>query len=241
MIYVIGLGPGDAKNMTQRALEALESSEIIIGYDTYVDLVKKQFAHKQLIESPMKDEVARCKRALALAKEGKDVALVSSGDAGIYGMAGVLLEVCEGSDIQVEIIPGMTAATSGAAVLGAPLVHDFAVTSLSDLLTPWSLIEERLHAAGKADFVVVLYNPASRKRAKYLQKACNILLAYRPGSTPAGWVRQIGRSGEEVRVLTLEEMAGEKVDMVTTVFIGNSSSRIINGKIVTPRGYRELS
>lgn len=240
MIYVIGLGPGDAKNMTQRALEALESSETIIGYDTYVDLIREQFAHKQLIQSPMKDEVARCKKALALAKEGKDVALVSSGDAGIYGMAGVLVEVCEGEDVQVEIVPGITAATSGAAVLGAPLMHDFAVISLSDLLTPWSLIKDRLHAAGKADFVVVLYNPGSRKRAEYLQKACNILLGYRPGSTPAGWVRQIGRSGEEVRVLTLEEMAREKVDMVTTVFIGNSSSKIINGKIVTPRGYREL-
>ena len=241
MIYVVGLGPGDIKNMTQRSLGVLESCEIIIGYDTYIDLIGEKFGDKKLITSPMRDEVARCRKALALAKEGKDVALVSSGDSGIYGMAGVLLEVCGDEDIQVEIIPGITAASSGAAVLGAPLMHDFAVISLSDLLTPWSLIEERLHAAGNADFVVVLYNPGSHKRVDYLHRACSILQQYRPASTPAGWVRQIGRVGEEAQVLTLEEMAHEKVDMLTTVFVGNASSRIINGKIVTPRGYRELS
>ena len=188
----------------------------------------------------MKTEVDRCRQALALAQEGHDVALVSSGDAGVYGMAGVLLEVCGDSNVEVEIVPGITAACSAAAILGAPLMHDFAVISLSDLLTPWSVIEWRLHAAGEADFVVVLYNPSSHKRADYLQKACNILLSYRPASTPAGWVRQAGRERQEHRVLTLGEMAQEETDMVTTVIIGNSSSRIIKGRIVTPRGYREL-
>jgi len=241
MIYVVGLGPGGTEEMTERAVQALERCQIIVGYDSYIDLIRDRFQHKQLLSSPMKTEVDRCRQALALAQEGYDVALVSSGDAGVYGMAGVLLEVCSEADVKVEIVPGITAACSAAAVLGAPLMHDFAVISLSDLLTPWSVIERRLHAAGEADFVVALYNPSSRKRADYLQKACNILLSYRPASTPAGWVRQAGREGEEHQVLTLGEMAQEKTDMVTTVIIGNSSSRIIKGRIVTPRGYRELS
>ncbi len=240
MIYVVGLGPGGTEEMTERAIQALERCQIIVGYDSYIDLIRDQFSYKQLLSSPMKTEVDRCRQALALAQEGHDVALVSSGDAGVYGMAGVLLEVCGDSNVEVEIVPGITAACSAAAVLGAPLMHDFAVISLSDLLTPWSVIEWRLHAAGEADFVVVLYNPSSHKRADYLQKACNILLSYRPASTPAGWVRQAGREGQEHRVLTLGEMAQEETDMVTTVIVGNSSSRIIKGRIVTPRGYREL-
>ncbi len=240
MIYVVGVGPGGTEEMTERAIQALERCQIIVGYDSYIDLIRDQFSYKQLLSSPMKTEVDRCRQALALAQEGHDVALVSSGDAGVYGMAGVLLEVCGKNDVKVEIVPGITAACSAAAVLGAPLMHDFAVISLSDLLTPWSVIEWRLHAAGEADFVVVLYNPSSHKRADYLQKACNILLSYRPASTPAGWVRQAGREGQEHRVLTLGEMAQEETDMVTTVIIGNSSSRIIKGRIVTPRGYREL-
>ncbi len=240
MIYVVGLGPGGKEEMTERAFQALERCQIIIGYDSYIDLIKEHFPLKKILSTPMKTEVDRCRQAFALAQEGYDVALVSSGDAGVYGMAGVLLEVCNEADIKVEIVPGVTAACSAAAVLGAPLMHDFAVISLSDLLTPWPVIERRLRAAGEADFVVVLYNPSSRKRADYLQRAGNILLSYRPASTPAGWVRQVGRKGEEYRVLTLGEMIQEKVDMFTTVIIGNLSSRIIKGRIVTPRGYREL-
>lgn len=240
MIYVVGLGPGGRTEMTKRAFQVLKRCQVIVGYSGYLDLIRDYFPHKKLLSTPMQREVERCRKAYALAQEGYDVALVSSGDAGVYGMAGVLMEVCGEADVDVEIIPGVTAACSAAALLGAPLMNDFVVLSLSDLLTPWQLIEKRLEAAGEADLVVVLYNPSSSKRLGHLKKACDILLTHRPASTPAGWVRKAGRVGEEYRIIDLGRMAREKVDMFTTVIIGNSSTRLLKGRMVTSRGYREL-
>ena len=173
------------------------------------------------------------------AEKGQDVAMICSGDAGVYGMAGLIFEIGkEYSEIQIEVIPGITAASGGAAVLGAPLMHDFAVISLSDLLTPWETIEKRLHAAGMADFVICLYNPSSKKRADYLQKACDILLQYRDVGNICGYVKNIGREGETYQILSLKELRDTKVDMFTTVFIGNSRTMELNGRMVTPRGYK---
>lgn len=238
-LYVVGIGPGDAENMTEKALAALEASDIIIGYTVYVDLLKKKFAHKAFMTTPMKQEQKRCEEALLEASKGRNVAVVSSGDAGVYGMAGLIYELLKDyDDVCVEVIPGITAALSGGAVLGAPLGHDFSVISLSDLLTPWELIEKRLRLSAEADMAICLYNPSSMKRSDYLEKACNIMLTHKSPETVCGWVRNIGREGEEYKVLPLKELKDEKVDMFTTVFIGNKETLIIDNKMVTPRGYR---
>lgn len=240
-IFVVGLGPGGWAEMTPRALAALEQSDVIFGYDTYIDLIRSRFAHKTLKATPMTKEIDRCRQTLAEAARGRTVALISSGDAGVYGMAGALLEVAgENPEVEVEIVPGITAACSAAAALGAPLTHDFAVISLSDLLTPWEKIVNRLECAAKGDFVICLYNPSSKKRKDYLQKACRIIAPYKSPSTPAGWVKNSGRPREERYVGTLAELENEEVDMFTTVIIGNSQTRLIQGRMVTPRGYREL-
>lgn len=238
-IYVIGIGPGEASQMTGRAVAALENSQVIAGYTVYIDLIKDKFADKMLLSTPMKKEVDRCKLALEEALKGQTVSLVCSGDAGVYGMAGLMYEVAENHpEVEIEVVPGITAACSGAGVLGAPLIHDFAVISLSDLLTSYELIEKRLDCAAKGDFVICLYNPSSKKRHDYLQKACDIVMATRSGETVCGFVKNIGRDGEEGTVLTLKELRDTQVDMFTTVFIGNSQTKNINGKMVTPRGYR---
>lgn len=238
-IYVVGLGPGEWNQMTQRALDALEECDVITGYDVYVDLIKDRFQHKNLISTPMKKEAERCHIAIGEALKGQTVAMVCSGDAGVYGMAGLMYEVAQQYDpIEIEVISGITAACSGAAVLGAPLIHDFAVISLSDLLTPWELIEKRIDCAAAADFVICFYNPSSKKRQDYLQKACDIILKHRGAGTMCGFVKNIGREGEAGTVLTLEALKDTQVDMFTTVFIGNSQTKEISGKLVTPRGYR---
>ena len=242
-IRVVGIGPGDYREMTVRAVDALNACDVIVGYHVYVDLVKAHFPDKEFHTTPMRREVDRCKLALELAREGWDVAMICSGDAGIYGMASLMFEIKEelgeeASGIDIEVIPGITAASSGAAVLGAPLNHDFCVISLSDLLTPWELIEKRLRAAAEGDFAIAIYNPSSKKRHDYLQKACDILLETIEGTRPCGYVRSIGRDGEEYRTCTLAELRGEQVDMFTTVFIGNSQSRINGGRLITPRGYK---
>lgn len=239
-LYVVGLGPGDEQNMTGRALAALEESEVVVGYTAYVDLIRARYPDKAFLATAMRGEAERCRMALEAACAGRTVAVVSSGDAGVYGMAGLIYELAQGYDpIDIEVVPGVTAACSGAALLGAPLIHDFAVISLSDLLTPWELIERRLEAAGAADFCICLYNPASRRRADYLQRACDILLRSRAPGTVAGLVRNVGRAGESVRVLTLGELRETRADMFTTVFIGNSQTKNLNGSMVTPRGYRD--
>lgn len=238
-IYVIGLGPGSYENLTIRADKALQDSDVVIGYTVYTDLVKQYYPEKEFMQTPMTKEIERCRLAFEEAKKGKNVAMVCSGDAGVYGMAGLMYQIGEEyPEISLEIIPGITAALGGAAVLGAPLTHDFAVISLSDLLTPIEKIRERLTDAAKGDFCICVYNPSSKKRKDYLQKACDILLAYRAETTVCGIVKNIAREGEEVKILTLKELRDTQVDMFTTVFIGNSQTKEIDGKMVTPRGYR---
>lgn len=240
-IYVVGIGPGEYEQMTIRAVKALESCDVIIGYTVYVDLVREHFAGKEFLTTPMKQEVERCRMAFEKAEEGKTTAMICSGDAGVYGMSGLMLEIGqEYPDVEVECIPGVTAAIGGAAVLGAPLIHDFALISLSDLLTPWEKIEKRLLAAAAADFVICLYNPSSKKRHDYLQKACDLMMKYKSPDTICGTVSNIAREGEEAHVMTLKELRDTQVDMFTTVFIGNSQTKEINNKMVTPRGYRNV-
>lgn len=240
-IYVVGIGPGAYEHMTIKAARVLEESDVIIGYTVYVELVREHFPGKEFLTTPMKKEVDRCILAFEEASKGKKVAMICSGDAGVYGMAGLMYEVGTGyPDISLEILPGVTAATGGAAVLGAPLIHDFCLISLSDLLTPWEKIEERLLDAAKGDFVVCLYNPSSRKRADYLARACDLLMTYKSKDTVCGIVSNIARKGEFSRVLTLEELRDIKADMFTTVFIGNSQTKNQDGKMVTPRGYRNV-
>lgn len=237
-LYVIGIGPGGADQMTPRALAAIQDSDIIAGYTTYIDLVRPLIGDKEILQTPMKQEIDRCTRARDAALTGRTVAMICSGDAGVYGMAGLMHEVCaEHPEIDIEVVPGITAACAGAAVLGAPLIHDFAVISLSDLLTPWEKIEKRLDLASQADFCICLYNPSSKKRADYLQKACDIMLRSKSPDTPCGTVQNIGRDGECGTVYTLAALRDVKVDMFTTVFVGNSQTRVIGGKMVTPRGY----
>lgn len=240
-IYVVGLGPGADMQMTMEAKAAVKQCGIIVGYTVYVDLVKEEYPDKVFLTTPMTQEVKRCQMAFEEAQKGQDVAMICSGDAGIYGMAGLMLEVGkEYPEIEVEIVPGITAANGGAAVLGAPLMHDFAVISLSDLLTPWEKIEKRVKAAAMADFIICLYNPSSRKRKDYLKKACEMMLEYKSGDTVCGTVRNIGRDGEESQIMTLSRLKDTEVDMFTTVFIGNEQTIEINGKMVTPRGYRNV-
>ena len=237
-LYVVGIGPGSHRGMTIAADEALREAEIIIGYSKYVELVRPYYPHKEYRDTGMTRETERCALALELAQDGKTVALVCSGDSSVYGMAGLIYELAgENSEVEIGVIPGVTAALSGGAILGAPLGHDFAVISLSDLLTPWETIEKRLRAGAAGDFCMSLYNPGSHKRTDYLQKACDILLETLPAETVCGLAMQIGREGETFRVLTLGELRDTTVDMFTTVFIGNSQTRVIGGKMVTPRGY----
>ena len=238
-IYVVGMGPGQENMMTQEAMQVLEASDVIIGYTVYLKLLGERFGCKELLSTPMRQERERCQMCFEKAREGKKVALICSGDAGVYGMAGLMYELSEEwPDIEIKVIPGVTAATGGAAVLGAPLIHDFALISLSDLLTPWEKIEKRLLLASEADFVICLYNPGSHKRADYLEKACDLMLRYKAPETACGIVSQIGRDGETSRTMTLAELRNTKVDMFTTVFIGNSQTKEIRDHMVTPRGYR---
>ncbi len=238
-ICVVGIGPGHEEGMTLAARRALEQCDVIAGYKTYTEQVRPLFPEKEYFENGMRAETERCEECVRLAKGGKTVALVCSGDAGVYGMASPLLEIAGAEGFSdVEVIPGVSAAMSGAAALGAPLSHDFCVISLSDLLTPWEVIEKRLIAAAAGDFCIVLYNPASKGRADHLRKACGILLEQLSGDRVCGMVRNIGRDGFEKRVCTLSELAETEADMLTTVFIGNSKTRVENGRLVTPRGYK---
>lgn len=238
VLLVVGIGPGGGSDLTRRAYEALESCDVIVGYTVYTDLLEKEFPDKEMLTTPMRREVERCKIALERAQAGERVAMVCSGDPGVYGMAGLCYELAgEYPSVDIEVIPGISAAFGGAAVLGAPLMHDFAVISLSDLMTPWEKIAKRLELAAEADFVICLYNPSSKKRADYLQRACDILLRHKPASTVCGAVRNIGREGEESHVLTLGELRNTAVDMFTTVYIGNEQTMQLGGSMVTPRGY----
>lgn len=240
LVYVVGLGPGNAQFLTAQAQAALQAADVLCGYTVYIDLVRPLYPDKEVYTTGMTKEIDRCRWALETAQTGKTVALVCSGDAGVYGMASPLLELAEDfPDVSVEVVPGLTAALSGGAVLGAPLAHDFCVISLSDRLTPWEVIEKRLACAAMGDFCLALYNPSSKGRPDYLQKAVRILRESGKGpDTVCGLVRNIGRDGQSSRVLTLAELENTPVDMFTTVYIGNSNTRALSGRMVTPRGYR---
>ncbi|NOY12954.1 MAG: cobyric acid synthase, partial [Deltaproteobacteria bacterium] len=237
-LWVVGLGPGDVLHLTPAARAAIEQADIIAGYKTYLELIPDLIKGKERLSSGMRQEVERCRMALARAEAGATVALICSGDAGVYGMAGLVLELLDGRELEVEMVPGISAVQAAAARLGAPLMHDFAVISLSDLLTPWALIRQRLNAAGSADFVVALYNPKSRGRTTQIGAAQKILLRHRAPQTPVGIVRNACREGEEICVTDLGGLAEQEIDMFSLVIIGNSSSYVdAAGRLVTPRGY----
>ena len=240
IVYVVGLGPGDPQFLTAQAQSALEEAEVLCGYPVYLDLVRPYYPEKEYYATGMTKELDRCRWALETAHSGRTVALVCSGDAGVYGMASPLLELAEGyPDVTVEVVPGLTAALSGGAVLGAPLAHDFCVLSLSDRLTPWEVIEKRLAAAAMGDFCMAVYNPSSKGRPDYLARAVRILLQNgKAPDTVCGLVRNIGREGQSAQVLTLAQLEQTPVDMFTTVYIGNRNTRVLQGRMVTPRGYR---
>ncbi len=237
-LTVVGIGAGNYEGMTVAAVRALERAELIVGYTAYCDLMRPYFPEKEYLSTPMMREVERCKLALEQAAAGKAVALICSGDAGIYGMASPVLELAEEYGVEIEIIAGVTAAASGAALLGSPLTCDFAAVSLSDLLTPMEKIEKRIACAAEADLCIVLYNPRSKKRADYLKRACEIVMQYRSPETVCGVARNIGREGEEKEIMPLSALAEYEADMFTTVFIGNSATKAVGGRMVTPRGYR---
>ena len=237
-LFVVGIGPGGAEHLTAAARTALDRADVLCGYTVYVDLVRPLFPGKETFSTPMTRELERCRTAMETASGGKTVALLCSGDAGVYGMAGPVLELSPSyPEVDIEIVPGVTAALSGAAVLGAPLMNDFCVISLSDRLTPWEVIARRLRCAAEGDLTICLYNPGSRTRQDHLARACDIILASRPSGTVCGWVRNIGREGTGKRLLTLAELREETVDMFTTVFIGCSATVRIGDAMVTGRGY----
>lgn len=238
-VQIVGIGPGNFENMTIRADRALAACDVIVGYPVYVDLVKDRYPGKELLATPMTQEAKRCRMALELAAAGKTVCLVCSGDSGIYGMAALVYQLRgEAQEPEVEAIPGLTAACSGGALLGAPLTHDFAVISLSNRLTPWEKIEKRLACAAEADLGIVLYNPRSKGRPDNLRMACDILLRYLPEDRPCGVAHSIGREGEAGEYMTLGALRDADIDMFSTVFIGNAMTKMIGGAMVTPRGYR---
>ncbi|MDD7516574.1 precorrin-3B C(17)-methyltransferase [Ruminococcus flavefaciens] len=240
-LYVVGIGCGSRNGLTLEAEQAILKSSLIVGYTVYTDQIKRFYPEKECLSTGMRQEKDRVKLALEKASQGETVSLVCSGDSQLYGMAGLAIEMsAEYPDVEVETVAGVTAALSGGAVLGSPMTHDMAVISLSDLLTPMEKIVKRLRCAADGDFVIAIYNPSSKKRADYLMKACDIILEYRPSDTVCGYVRNIGREGQESRVLTLGELRDTQVDMFTTVFIGNSETKITGGKMVTPRGYANV-
>ena len=239
MIYVIGIGPGCRDLMTQEAISAMEDAEVIVGYKTYIKLVEDFVKDKEVVQNGMRKEVDRCQDAIDIAKTGKKVAVISSGDAGIYGMAGLILELItkQELDIPVKVVPGVTASIGAAAVLGAPIMHDFCHISLSDLMTPWEVIEKRLRLAAEADFVICLYNPRSKGRSEHLANAFKIMGEFKDGSTPVGIVKDVGREDQEKFICTFDTMDFERVDMTTMVIIGNKSTYIHDDLMLTPRGY----
>ena len=240
-LAVIGIGPGRYEDMTIRADEALKNCDIIIGYNVYVDLVKNRYPDKEFVTTAMTQETKRCQAAIDMALAGKNVTMVCSGDSGIYGMAALVYELRgEETKPEIEVIPGLTAACSGAAVLGAPLTHDFAVISLSDRLTSWDKIETRLRAAAAADLSIVLYNPVSKGRPDHLRRACEVLLEILPEDRPCAIAQYIGREGQNRRMLTLGQLKDAQADMFCTIFIGNEMTRMISGNMVTPRGYKNV-
>ena len=239
MIYVIGIGPGSRNLRTEEAIAVIEDAEVIVGYKTYINLITEFIGDKEVVQNGMRKKIKKNREAIEIAKTGKKVAVISSGDAGIYGMAGLILELLtkEETDIKVKVVPGVTASIGAAAVLGAPIMHDFCHISLSDLLTPWEVIEKRLRLAAEADFVICLYNPRSKGRSEHLAKAFEIMGEFKDGNTPVGIVKDVGRAKEEKFVCTFDTMDFERVDMTTMVVVGNKSTFIHDDLMITPRGY----
>lgn len=248
-LFVVGIGPGSPEHMSVRARQVLSTVETIVGYNTYIDLVRPLIDRQEVIATGMTGEVQRVAAAIETALSGRSCAVISSGDPGIYAMAGLVLETCHerglsvgapgtgGADLELEVVPGIPALCAGGALLGAPLMHDFAAVSLSDLLTPWEVIEKRLAAAAAADFVIVLYNPKSRRRRENLGKALQIIRRHRPDTTPAAVVRNATRPGQQVQLTTLGRLHRAAVDMQSTVFVGNQTTYRFGDFLVTPRGY----
>ena len=241
-VTVIGLGPGGGADLTGRARAALEACDLIVGYTAYIDLVRADFPQKETLSTGMRREVDRCRAAVEAARTGKDVAVVCSGDSGVYGMAGLVLELANKVPADkrpsVDIVPGLSAVNVAASVLGAPLMHDFAVISLSDLMTPWDLIKKRADLCAQGDMVISLYNPRSKKRVTHLDEVREIVLKYRDPKTPVGIVQKAGRPGQQMVISDLENFTKEEVDMQTLVIIGNSQTYVENGRMITPRGYK---
>ena len=240
-ITVIGLGPGSLEDMTPRARRAIEGAQVVAGYNTYIKLIESLLEGKEIIGTAMMQEIDRCRMAVEKAVSGKDTVVVSSGDAGVYGMAGLVLELVlqrpAGERPEFDVIAGISAVNAAASVLGAPLMHDFAVISLSDLLTPWETIRKRAEAAAEADFVLALYNPKSRKRTQNIEEVREILLRYRAPDTPVGIVTSASRAGEGRVISTLEHFTKEGITMFSLVIIGNSKTYVKEGYMITPRGY----
>lgn len=235
-LYVVGIGPGGREHMTYKAVEVIKESDVIVGYTPYIEYLGELVEGKELFSTGMKGEIERCKQAIEMVRKGKTTAIVSTGDAGLYGMAGPILELAEG--IEVEIIPGVTAAFSAASELGSPIMHDYASISLSDLMTPWEVILKRVEKAAEADFVITMYNPRSKGRPEHLEEAIGLVLKHRKPTTPVGIVKDSGRPGTKITITTLGEMDYEMVDMLTVLIIGNSNTYIENDKMITPRGYK---
>ena len=256
-LFVVGIGPGSQEHLTKRAIDVLEMVDVVAGYHTYIELIHPLVEGKTVISTGMTQEVKRVEAAIEHARNARACAIVSSGDPGIYAMAGLVFEMCQSrqiaivapadtdrpdrhkSSLPIEVVPGIPALCAGAALLGAPLTHDFAAISLSDLLTPWQKIEQRLKAAARADFVIVIYNPKSKRRGGHLEKAQQIIAGHRHPDTPVGIVSRATRAGQRVQITTLDKLHTAEVDMQTTVFIGSSASRRYLDYIVTPRGYSD--
>lgn len=234
-LYVIGIGPGGREHMTLKAIDAIKECDVIVGYTPYIDYLGDLVKDKELYSTGMRGEIQRCKAAIDMTKQGKTTAIISTGDAGLYGMAGPILEMAQ--DVEVEIIPGVTSAFSAAAELGSPIMHDFASISLSDLMTPWEVIEHRVEKAAEADFVIAIYNPKSKGRRDHLNKAINIISKYRDMKTPVGIVKNSGREGRAITITQLDNIDYDSVDMLTIIIVGNSNTYIEEDKIITPRGY----
>ncbi len=238
-IFIVGMGPGAEDRMTGQAIAALEASDVIVGYPLYLKLLGERFSGKEFLSTPMREEIQRGRMCFEEAEKGRTVSIVCSGDAGVYGMASLMYELsAEYPDCELKVVAGITAANSGAALLGVPLANDYCVISLSDLLTPWETIEKRLLAAAEGDFAIALYNPGSHERPNSLKAACDILLTRIEPSRVCGWVENIGREGTRADLCTLEELRCREPNMFTTVFIGNSQTQIMKGKLITKRGYR---
>lgn len=240
MLYVVGLGPGSKAMMTQEAREVIEQTKTIVGYATYVRLIEDMIEGKELVVTGMRGEIDRCKKALEIAQTGKDVAIISSGDAGVYGMAGLIMDLAskQGAKVEIKVVPGVTASIAAAAHLGAPLMNDFCHISLSDLMTPWEVIEKRLHAAAAADFVICLYNPRSKGRPHHLRKALDIISQYKAGTTVVGIGKDVARPKEIDEITTIDDLDETMVNMTSIVIVGNKETYVHDGRMITPRGYQ---